>query len=473
MQSFNDIMKLILESLKDEVSETAISLWFDDASLAVLNDEYAVLLCKLDFKKEIIEKRYRSTIENKLESILGFRVKVYCVSCEKEPFHADAFAKSLDPLYQEDSLSKDNAMESNTEQNPENELPFYETGTKKGTDPSFGSVEYTFENFVVGKSNEFAHAACIAVSNNLAIKNNPLFIYGQSGLGKTHLLYAITNDLLKKNPGINIVYVKGEEFTNQLIDSIGKRNSVAFRDKYRKADVLLIDDIQFIAGKEATQEEFFHTFNTLYEEHKQIILTSDRPPREMKTLEERLRTRFEWGIIADIQPPDFELRIAIMKNKAKSFNIEVSNEVLSFLAENLKSNIRQIEGAIKTIAAHSFINAKPITIELAKKCISNMVVGGEPVNITVDRIINVVSKYYGIPSEEIKGKKRTNDIAMARNISIYIMREVTELSLPNIGKMMNRDHTTILSSYRSVENKIKKDPSFEIQVKELINEIKK
>ena len=333
------------------------------------------------------------------------------------------------------------------------------------------NFEYTFENFIVGGSNKFAHAACYAVARTPAASYNPLFIYGPSGLGKTHLLYAITNELKKTNPGIRIIYIKGDDFTNQMIESLSKHEMSKFHEKYRCCDVLLIDDIQFIAGKVATQEEFFHTFNTLYEENKQIILTSDRPPREIKTLEDRLKTRFEWGLIADIQPPDLELRIAIIKKKAEQVHINIEEDVLTFLAENLRSNIRQLEGAIKKLAALSFLSGMSINIETAQGCISELLGGAEPVNVTIDKIFAAVYKKYGIPKEDIVSQKRNKEIAFARHVVCYLIKDVTEMSLPNIGQVLDRHHSTVISSIDAVNRKLITDKGFELEIKALKKEV--
>ncbi len=333
------------------------------------------------------------------------------------------------------------------------------------------NFEYTFDNFIVGSSNKFAHAACTAVAANPAMNYNPLFIYGPSGLGKTHLLYAITNEIKKKKPAAKIIYIKGEDFTTQFIEALAAQMTNEFRNKYRSCDVLLIDDIQFIAGKTSTQEEFFHTFNALYEEHKQIILTSDRPPRDMKTLEDRLKTRFEWGLLADIQPPDLELRVAIIKKKAEQVGIIIPEEVLTYLAENLRSNIRQIEGAMKKLGALAFLSGQKITMEVARGCIADLLGGEEPVSVTVDKIFATVYKKYGISKEDLTGKSRSREIAQARHITIYLIRKITEMSLPNIGKIFNRDHTTALASWETIEKKLKTDAMLTLDINEMTKEV--
>ncbi len=436
MQELQALWDAIIEHLKKRYSDTITDLWFKEATFESLSEDVAVLTHTSKFKKNIIETRYIMTLNEVFEEVLGFPVRIVV------------------KLVGEENDEK-------KEEPPKAVI----------APPIFQGNEYTFDNFVVGGSNKFAHAACIAVANNPAAEYNPLFIYGASGLGKTHLLNAIMNKVQANNPNTTIIYVKGDEFTNQMIESIAAKTTEKFRAKYRKADVLLIDDIQFIAGRESTQEEFFHTFNALYEDHKQIIMTSDRPPRDIKTLEDRLRTRFEWGLIADIQPPDFELRIAIMRNKAKMMDIDLPEEVLNFIAENLKSNIRQIEGAIKRIAAQSFLGGEKITVELAKKCIAALIVSSDPPEVTAKKVIETVSKKYGISVDDIYGKSRNKPVANARNVSIYIIRKVTPLSLKDVGHLYNRDHTTILSSIQTVEKEIAANPLLEIEITEMIKEI--
>jgi chromosomal replication initiator protein len=286
------------------------------------------------------------------------------------------------------------------------------------------------------------------------------------------LLFAVTNEIKRNNPNIRLMYKKGEEFTNELISSIQNNTQPAFREKYRTVDVLLIDDIQFIAGKESTQEEFFHTFSALYEEEKQIILTSDRPPRDIKTLEDRLRTRFEWGLLADIQPPSFELRTAIINKKAEALNATISSEVVEYLATKLQNNIRQIEGSIKKIVAISLLTGAPITIELARRAISDVLSGNEPVNVTVDRILAAVSRKYGITIEDIKAKKRSEGIVKARHVSIYLIRQLSDVSFTSIGEFFGRDHTTIMSAFKKVESLVSSSPSMANDISELMAELK-
>ena len=504
MQSFQDIWEPVLKALGEKFSETIMELWFNHLELAAFSDTAVVLISESDMKADIINKRYKDTLSGKFEDVLGFPVDVVTLSSENreidrerlrydvgmglpvEPFSLSKSTAERDeekaakepekPKAEAASLPEES--ESAEEENPE--VKYFATGDNKESESSkkddvpepFMNKEYTFENFIVGSSNKFAHAACIAVANNPAYAYNPLFIYGPSGLGKTHLLYAITNRVRENNPNANIVYVKGETFTNQLIEAISTENTAKFREKYRQADIFLIDDVQFIAGKVSTQEEFFNTFNELYEAKKQIILTSDRPPKEIKTLEDRVKTRFEWGLIADIQPPDLELRIAILRKKAQFMNVEIPIEVLNYLAEQLRSNIRQIEGAIKRLGAYADLTQQPITMDMARENIADVITGAEPIRVTQDKIFAAVANKYGVTVEDIRGSRRTKDIAMARHVSIYIMRNVTGMSLPSIGKVFNRDHTTILSSIKTVEKEIRDSAAVENDIDTLIKEIK-
>lgn len=433
-----EVWELVRESFHDKLSSETINLWFGKLKIVSFSGRELTMSIESPFKYDIIRAKYLDEIKKRFSNILGFEIDVNLLL-----------------------ENRDEELKVNEERLP---------GQMGSTMPPF-NFEYTFDNFIVGNSNKFAHAAATAVAAAPAMNYNPLFIYGPSGLGKTHLLYAITNEVKKKKPNAQIIYIKGEDFTNQLIEALANQKTSEFRNTYRSCDMLLIDDIQFIAGKVSTQEEFFHTFNALYEEHKQIILTSDRPPREIKTLEDRLKTRFEWGLLADIQPPDLELRIAIIKKKAEQVNVIIPDEVLNFLAENLRSNIRQIEGAIKKLGALAFLSGREISMELARSCISELLGGEEPVSVTVDKIFAAVYRKYGIPKEELTGNRRTREIAQTRHIAIYLIRKITEMSLPNIGKIFGRDHTTILSSCETVEKKLHSDAVLAMDINTMIKEV--
>lgn len=489
MQSFGDIWTLALRELTEKYGQTVADLWFPGLTLYELTDERAVIICDMPFKYMIIKNKYIPSIEEALEKVVGFPVNVIIVDKVSDP---QEFNKYIETPGEEEVPEPTNLADrvvtpsspmgyDNFEDIPF-DLPFEERERlirQRISSVIGGYNEYTFDNFIVGQSNKFAHAASVAVANEPActcdsdsFSYNPLFIYGPSGLGKTHLLYAIINQIKFNRRDLKIVYVKGEEFTNQLIDSISKKTPEQFREKYRTADVLLIDDIQFIAGREATQEEFFHTFNALYEDHKQIILTSDRPPKDIQTLEDRLKTRFEWGITADIKPPDADLRAAIIKKKAAAINISLENEVINFLAENLKSNIRQVEGAIKKLGALSALTGEPITIELAKNSISDLMSDSKASSLTPEKIIEKVSKRYGVSAEDIKGENRSKEISLARHITMYLMRKTIDMSLPKIGKVLDRNHATVISSIKKIEREIGSGSSIDNDVKDLIKEIK-
>lgn len=460
MHSFADIWRRVLEELGKSLSQTQIGLWFEDMVISELTASDIYLVNNSDFKRDIIIKKYSSQLAAIIEEILGFSVQLHIVSKQNGNLF-DFGEESGQPAVLNVSERKNNLFTAVEEKSKPQEISMTQ-----------GSHQYTFDNFIVGNSNRFAHAASLAVAENPASEYNPLFIYGPSGLGKTHLLWAIINHIRKTNSSSKLIYVKGDDFTNQMIDSIRRESTAAFREKYRRSDVLLIDDIQFIAGKEGTQEEFFHTFNALYEGHRQIIMTSDRPPRDIKTLEDRLKTRFEWGLIADVQPPDFELRIAIMKNKAEALKIKMPGDVIEFLAENLKSNVRQLEGAIKKLGAQSLLTGIPINVDLAITCVADLLTGSEPVSVTVERILDKVSRKYNISVDDIKSRKRTKEVAAARHITIYLIRRFTDMSLPAIGKYMGRDHTTILSSLDTIESDMKTSVTLELEINELVKEIK-
>ena len=320
--------------------------------------------------------------------------------------------------------------------------------------------KYTFDNFVVGSGNQFAHAACLAVAEAPAQAYNPLFLYGQSGLGKTHLLHAIGHFAMEQHPEKKVLYVRAERFTNELIEAISRNKNEEFRSRYRNVDVLMIDDIQFIAGKERTMEEFFHTFNTLHETSKQIILTSDQPPNDIPTLEDRLRSRFSWGLIADIQPPDLETRVAILIKKVKMENLALEDEVLMFIATKVESNIRTLEGALNRVLAYSRLVNRKITMELAEEALKDIIVNGGPKRLTADIIVDAVSEYYDIPKEELLGKKRSREISYPRQVAMWLCREMTDMSLPKIGEHFGgRDHTTVIFAYDKIAEELKNNPA--------------
>lgn len=346
------------------------------------------------------------------------------------------------------------------------------TSAKSGDGSFIASNEYTFSNFVVGPSNRFAHAAAVAVSENPAASYNPLFIYGGSGLGKTHLLYAIADRIRQKNPSQKIIYKRGEDFTNELIAAIRAGKNVEFREKYRSADLFLIDDTQFIAGKDSTQEEFFHTFNTLYEAGKQIVLTADRPPKEMTRLEDRLKSRFEWGLLCDIQPPDLETRVAIIRNKATAIGLEINDDAVMFMAENITANVRQIEGVVKKLQAYKSLLGAHIDVTAVSRAIRDIFHENPGLNPTAEIIIEETEKFYGLNPGEIIGGNRGRTIAQARHVAAYLARLLTKLSLPDIGTSFRRHHSTIMHSIELIENMRKEDPKLDADIKDLIDNIK-
>ena len=445
MEEIRQVWELVKDSFRDRLSETTINLWFGELEVISFENDTITMGIASEVKFNIIRDKYLESIKSAFCSLFGFDVNVNLVF--------KGSAERSDRIITD--IRRDLPTEKETQKR----------------DISNYRFEYTFENFIVGNTNKFAHAACVAVANNPATNYNPLFIYGNSGLGKTHLLYATINRLKQNNPNIKIIYTKGEDFTNQMIACLTSKTMEDFRDKYRTCDVLLIDDIQFIAGKVSTQEEFFHTFNALYDDKKQIILTSDRPPRDIKTLEDRLKSRFEWGLIADIEPPDLELRVAIIKKKAEQVNVAIPDDVLTFLGENLRSNIRQIEGAIKKLGAKCLLSGKQITMELARECISELLEGAEPVSITLDKIFLAVYNKYGISKEDLFSPKRNKEIAVARHAAIYLIREITEMSLNNIAKIFHRDHTTILNSYNTTHQKVHNDAAFALEINDLKKDI--
>ena len=461
MNANQDIWNVIYAEILKKYPEPVIDLWLKNFELAYFDSELALITTTSEGCVEILNKKNAPEIAELFETTLGFplTVKIYA----KSKF---SLAEALEKPTPTVELPAEPIM---PEQPKKAEKPAEEEAPADAATSFISEKDYTFDNFIVGSSNKLAHAASVAVANH-PTAYNPLFLYGSSGLGKTHLMKAVANEVKRQKPEFNIILIKGEDFTNELVRSIEKKTTAKFKEKYRNADMLLIDDIQFIAGKVSTQEEFFHTFNSLYDAGKQIILTSDRPPKDIQHLEERIQSRFEGGLIVDIQPPDTELRIAILKRKAQLMNVNLSDEVLSFLGENVKSNIRQLEGVIKKLGAYSLVNGSKITIDTARTVLSGVISGTVPPALVAEQIIENISKRYNISIEDIKGKKRTTEIALARHISIYVIRSVTNLSLQNTAKIFGRDHTTILSSIDVIKNKMAEDSSFEYEITNICNE---
>lgn len=442
----------IVEKLKEEFSETTVGLWFGSATIGSLDGDSVTIVAEDDFKKSIIEKKYLPVLERMFEELLGFKVEVRVDSAT-----GDSDARSEERLFV-------------TSAPPARPDPAAQE--KPAAGPNLRS-EYTFDNFVVGSSNQLAQAAAYAVAQHPAELYNPLFLFGPSGLGKTHLLFAIMNEVRKLHPNFNILYVTSEEFTNELIDALALRQNrnLAFKEKYRNVDMLLVDDVHFIAGKYSVQEEFFHTFNALYNEKKQIILTSDRPPRDISYLESRLQTRFESGLMADIQPPDTELRAAIFKMKTQLLGIRLDNEVLTYLSENITNNVRQIEGALKRLRAQSFITGEPISKAMAADVLKDFFTTDGAERVTIEKVFSFVSRRYGFSTEDIRGKKRTSDIVYIRHIAMYLCTEYTGLSLKAIGRQFGRDHSTVINARDNVINRMKKDSAFDKEIRELSKEL--
>lgn len=424
---YSAVWNKVLQVLREEIGSTSFDIWFSMVKLNCVRNDTVYINVPNSLTKEWIESRYMDTINRHFRALTNQNFNLL-LTTENVPV-------------KEGSL---------THLNP----------------------KYTFETFVVGNSNRFAHAACYAVGESPSKAYNPLFVYGGVGLGKTHLMQAIGHHIIKKNPSYSIMYVSSEQFTNELISSIKDDNTPGFRQKYRHIDVLLVDDIQFLAGKERTQEEFFHTFNTLYESNKQVVISSDRPPRNIPTLEDRLRSRFEWGLITDIQPPDLETRIAILRKKAQTEDLNIPYDVLDYIANYIDSNIRELEGALIRLVAYASITKKPMNMATASEALKDILPPPRPRKITIENIQNIVADYYGLKINELLSKKRNKELVYPRQIAMYLCRQLTDASYPQIGEQFGgRDHTTVLHANDKLEKKVAADKELEVTIKELCRKI--
>lgn len=437
----DELLSKLKELLKDEVSTISYDTWISPLGIASIDNNNIVFTATSFFQKDFIENKFNSLIFNTLRYITNKEWTFSVIDISNEEDEGEIITDK-----------KSNVSDTELENN-------HQTLNRK----------YTFETFVVGNNNRFAHAAALAVGNEPGKSYNPLFLYGGVGLGKTHLMHAIGNRILENNEKSNVLYVTSEKFTNQLINAIKDNKTEIFRNKYRNIDVLLIDDIQFIAGKDRVQEEFFHTFNTLREDGKQIIISSDKPPRDIEFLEDRLKSRFEWGLLADIASPDYETRLAILRKKSQDENIIIDDSILSDIATKIDSNIRELEGVFNKIVARASLTHSPITIELAENIINEFKYESEKV-ISCDFIKETVAKYFSIDKEELAGSKRSNDIAFPRQIAMYLCREVANMSFPQIGiEFGNRDHSTVMHGYNKISREIKEKNNTKLIVESVKN----
>ena len=432
--------------MKEKISKPSFETWLKHTEARDLQDDMFFVSVPNEFTKNWLDQRYTQVINSLLYEVTGSKLQV----------------KFIIPDDQVDNIKSDK-MNLNQLKKPDNSII------------NMLNPKYTFDTFVVGSTNRFAHAASLAVAEAPAKSYNPLFIYGGVGLGKTHLMHAIGHYVLEHHPDKNVMYLSSEKFTNEFINSIMENKAENFRNKYRNVDILLVDDIQFLAGKEQTQEEFFHTFNTLHEENKQIIISSDRPPKEIPTLEERLRSRFEWGLITDISPPDLETRIAILSKKAKAEGLtDISNEVMHYIANQIDTNIRELEGALVRVVAYSSLVNEDINTELATEALKDIIPNKQPKMITPKVIQNIVAEKYDVKINDFLSKKRTRAIAYPRQIAMYLTRELTELSLPKIGQEFGgRDHTTVIHAHNKIIKELETDENLANEIKSLMEEIKK
>ena len=448
--SEKEIWDKVLEIAQERISNTSYQTFIKDTQLYSLKNDEAIILVSLPFNASWLNQRYSEIMQAIIYDVIGYEVKPHFIS--------------------EDELASYNNV--NTQEVQEPQVQHSSIDDKTWGKEQF-NMHNTFDTFVIGPGNRFPHAASLAVAEAPAEAYNPLFIYGGVGLGKTHLMHAIGHHVLSNKPNAKVIYTSSEKFTNEFIKSIRDNETEAFREKYRKIDVLLIDDIQFIQNKEQTQEEFFHTFNELHQNNKQIVISSDRPPKEIAKLEDRLRSRFEWGLIVDITPPDYETRMAILQKKIEEENLDIPPEALNYIANQIQSNIRELEGALTRLLAYSKLQGKPITTELTAEALKDIIQSPKSKKITIQDIQKVVGQYYSVRIEDFSAKKRTKSIAYPRQIAMYLSRELTDFSLPKIGEEFGgRDHTTVIHAHEKIANDIKSDPTFKQEVENLEKEIR-
>ncbi|UJL46412.1 chromosomal replication initiator protein DnaA [Virgibacillus sp. NKC19-16] len=445
MENLNELWVATLEKIEEEVSKPSFETWLKSTKAEKLEENTLIVSAPNEFARDWLETQYTNLISNILEEVTGTRLATKFIIPDSVPQPED------------------------TDKTPKPKS----TGNTNDVAKTMLNSKYTFDTFVIGAGNRFAHAASLAVAEAPAKAYNPLFIYGGVGLGKTHLMHAVGHYVQQHNPEAKVVYMTSEKFTNEFINAIMDNKTINFRNKYRNVDVLLIDDIQFIAGKESTQEEFFHTFNTLHEENKQIIISSDRPPKEIPTLEDRLRSRFEWGLITDITPPDLETRIAILNKKAKAEGLDIPNEVMLYIANQIDTNIRELEGALIRVVAYSSLINQDIDASLAADALKDIIPSNKPRVITIGGIQEAVGEKYNIRLEDFPAKKRTKAIAFPRQIAMYLSRELTDFSLPKIGEEFGgRDHTTVIHAHDKIVKLMENDMNLTSEIEELKEQLK-
>lgn len=445
--TFRNVWEKTLVQLQEMVTKNALDMWIKTLEPVAYKDDAAVLVSPSPFQRDIVMSKYKDVIAAAMTEVVGFDIDVNVITQEEN-------VRGTTPP----------KIEENKEEEPDPISNFT---------ASIVHPEYTFDSFVVGDSNRHAHAACIAVAQNPSGAYNPLFIYGASGLGKTHLLYAIQNEVKRKFPGKNCLYVRSEDFTNEFIEAVRSSSQSDFKNKYRTVDLFMVDDVQFLGGKESTQSEFFHTFEALYGDNKQIVLVSDRPPRDIQLLTDRLRSRFESGVIVSVGQPEYELKAAIVRQRCQFYKMDLADDVVEFIAQHVKSNIRQIEGVLKKMMAYRLISQSTPNMAIAQSAIRDITNENQPLPVVIDKILLEVSREYDVTIDEICSQRRIEKITNARQIAMYIMREITPMSLPEIGKQFgNRDHSTVHHAIERVEYKIRMNSNLKLRIDDIIKNIR-